>query len=135
MLQDNTDRIFKEQFCDSDKLPQSLNWNKEKVWNHLLQKRRYRTVKSILYSGAAAVILLFVFIYFSNKNIDPEVTDNYYEEMIEKTKRDKLNELELKMSGKEVYSKYCLNCDSYLPKNSQFIRNKDIYQMFNSTNF
>jgi len=116
MVPEKIDEIFKDTFRNSDKLPKNLQWQKEDAWNALKRNQKIRKIRTVIFSGAAAVFFVFLFLFISHIRIEPKISDKYYDDMIEYQKRQKLKEIEMSMSGKTFYREYCMTCDGLLPK-------------------
>jgi hypothetical protein len=133
MVNKDIDTIFRNKFAEADKLPDSLNWDKDSAIRKLRRKKIKPLVFKLSASVAALLIVMFsvkYFVFDINENqIRTEISiDNEYEEY---RKRLKLYEMEMRMSGKKVYKNYCINCEGDIPKNTHVNRNPDIYQLYN----
>lgn len=129
MAPDKLDKIFKNKFENSSNIPKKLDWKKKDAWNKLIEKRKkYRLQKLIKYSSVA-VFLGIVFLLYpkfeDSKN--KHVRSNYEDEQQEYRKRLKLKQIEMKLSGKKVFTNYCMNCEGMLPAKSEFQRNIIIF--------
>lgn len=134
-MDNNTiDKIFNKRFIDSEKLPDSLNWKKEKAWNKLKSNRIKNTILKFSLSAAAVLIITFsVSLLIQKLNLKDKnsfTTEKYEDEFLENQKREKLKEIELTLSGKAVYKDYCLNCNELLPLESNLINQRTSIEFY-----
>ncbi len=118
-------KIFKDKFENASEVPDILNWKKEDAWNKLQKKSKRQNLRKLLKFSSAAIFIVFVFISFpkiedvKNRNSINAFNDEHKEYR----KRQKLREIEIKLSGKKVYKNYCMNCEGILPNKNKLNRN------------
>lgn len=109
----NIDRLFKEKLGQLEKKETPLAWDKESSWERLQNKRKKKRIFSFYYYAAAILIVGFMLgnLYQSNSNnIKNDDSSNSF---VEYQKREKLKELESRMSGNTYVNKMCFACDNY----------------------
>ncbi len=118
MAPSKLDKIFKQSFEDADKVPSDLDWNKEQAWERFSSSEKQKNVKIRRYIIAASIIIIMLI--FSMQDYQQNNLQNkhyaFKEDFAEYHKRQKLRNIELRMSGKTVYEYFCMNCDGFLPQ-------------------
>ena len=117
MKPEKLDKIFTDKFRNKTRNKPLIDWNKEEAWERFSKKTQNLRIRKYFFSAAAVFIGLFIYIsvlYINDlkpKNTQ-KVTKIDFEEQI---KRNELRNIELRLSGKPVYDKICINCDDFLP--------------------
>ncbi len=121
-MPDNTDKIFREKIEELSMFPTAIKWNKQNSWKRLQEKRRRKTILRFSYYAAAIIIIGLVISNVYLGKIKPFINynnDGQYTEMSELQKRQKLKEIEAKMSGHYTRNIFCFTCeDDYLITNT-----------------
>ena len=117
MVPEKTDKIFKTKFEKLSDIPKSIHWNKEDAWNKLKKKSKRQNLKKILKYSSAAVFIAILYLSFPKfENLKNRKSFNTFQnEHEEYRKRQKLREIEMRLSGKKIYTNYCMNCEGLLP--------------------
>jgi len=113
MPNNKIDNVFKEKIEQIESGKLLSDWNKDSSWERLQRKRRKKRNLKLYY---AAAILVFGFLlgslYQNNFINKPKYTSNDYENsFVEYQKRQKLKEIETRMSGNYYSVKICFACD------------------------
>ncbi len=113
MPDNGTDKVFKKKIEEISEIPSSIKWNKDSSWNRLQGKRRRKITTKITYWVAAIIIIGLVLnnIYLSKIKPIIKYNNEQYTEMSEFQKRQKLREIEAKMSGEYINPVYCYTCE------------------------
>ena len=122
MVPEQTDKIFEEKFEEFSSIPKNIKWNKEDAWKRFQKQTKKNNILKILkYFSAAAVFVLFIFMSLPKINDlkNRSSLNAFREENVEYQKRQKLKEIEMKISGKKVYKNYCMNCEGRLPNRKE----------------
>lgn len=98
-LEDNLDMYFKSKV---DKA--LLDFNKEKAWERLQQKRTHVAIKYVLISIGALLLAGFIMLILNKSFESSEYIMSDFE------KRQKLNEYETKIAGTYVETLLCYDC-------------------------
>ncbi len=114
----NIDIILKVGIEKGSDVPSFLNWNKEKSWNILSQKRKKRILLiSIKYAAIFLIgISIFSIFYFVTYDSHQRSFQNDHIHLSEYEKRLKLLEIEEKLSGNYFQNIICENCDGIIYK-------------------
>jgi hypothetical protein len=111
MPDNKIDIVFKNQIeqLNSNELP--TGWNKKESWERLENKRANKKQKLYYYAAAILVLGFLLGSLFQNSPIKNK--DNSYSEnaFVEYQNRQKLKEIEERMSGSYYSVKICLACD------------------------
>ena len=118
---DIIDKIFKNKFDESTQTPIIIGWKKEEAWKKFLkQKRKNHFLNYLKYSAAVFILgLLLIYIPELTFNKETKVCNKFSEELIENSKRQKLREIEIKLSGEKSNNDLCMNCEGFLPNKSK----------------
>jgi uncharacterized membrane protein len=112
MPDNNIDKVFKQKIGEISQIPKNVCWEKESSWQRLKKKRKQKFYIKLYYSTAAIIILglllsQLINFQFSNKEVK-SIVDNSISEY---EKRQKLAEIEERMSGNYYSIKICSVCD------------------------
>lgn len=107
------DYIYKDKMAELDHIKAMQVWNKESSWQRLVYKRRQRKFRRF-YSYAAAILLIGFLIaqILSPFALDKGKYAGEELNMTEYQKRQKLAEIEARMSGNYYSVKICSVCDN-----------------------
>ena len=112
MLDNNIDKIFKQKIEEITQIPENICWEKESSWLRLKKKRKQKSLFRLYYYAAAILIFGFILGYALNntfsKKEDIYVVEDAASEYL---KRQKLEEIEERMSGNYYSYKICSVCD------------------------
>ena len=114
MPDNNADKIFKKKIEALSGIPASIKWNKDNSWKRLKVKRQRKSMISFTYYAAAIIIIgLIISNVYLGKTKSLIEYKNYgqYTEMTEFQKRQKLKEIEAKMSGEYTSVMFCYTCE------------------------
>jgi hypothetical protein len=112
MPDNKIDKIFKQKIDEMVQVPGNMGWNKENSWLRLKKKRKQKILSKVYYYAAAILIIGFLLGQFINVNfIQKEAKKSVENAMTEYEKRQKLAEIEKRMSGDYVSYKICYACD------------------------
>ena len=114
MPDNNTDKIFKKRIEELSGIPSSIKWNKNNSWKRLQGKRRRKSMIRFTYYAAAIIIIGLIIsnVYLGKiKPLFNHNKDEQYTEISEFEKRQKLKEIEVKMTGEYTSTIICYNCD------------------------
>jgi hypothetical protein len=112
MLKNNIDNVFKQKIGEITEMPAINSWDKENSWFRLKKKRRQKILKKVYYYVAAILILGFTINQIANSNLFNHNSNQFVENPeLEFQKRQKLAEIEAKMSGNYYSVKLCSVCD------------------------
>jgi hypothetical protein len=112
MLKNNIDNIFKQKIDEISQIPSINNWDKENSWFRLKKKRRQKLLEKVYYYVAAILILGFTISQIANSNLFNHNSNQFVENPeLEFQKRQKLAEIEAKMSENYYSVKLCSVCD------------------------
>ena len=113
MPENNIDNIIKNQVEQLGSKDLPYKWNKNSAWERLQRRRKKRSQKWY-YSVAAILVISFLlgslFQYNSYRQDNPTISENAFEEY---QKRQKLKEIESRMSGNYFNLDICLACDDF----------------------
>jgi len=112
MPDNELDNIFKHKIGEIDKLPQHSLWEIENSWQRFRLKKKKKAIHRIYFYAAAILILGFFAeqiiiseFYKGESSIEIENSMSEYQ------KRQKLAEIEAKMSGNYYSVKICSVCE------------------------
>jgi hypothetical protein len=107
------DHIFKDKMAGLDRINAMQGWNKESSWQRLIMKRRQRNFRRFYFYAAAFLVSGFLIAQVirplsldKGKNVSEELS------ILEYQKRQKLAEIEARMSGNYYSIKICSICDN-----------------------
>ncbi len=131
MPDNNTDKIFKDKLEQLSGIPSSIKWNKDNSWKRLQAKRlKNTTIRFVYYAAAIIIIGLIINNAYTNKTI-PAIKYNkvlHHTEMTEFQKRQKLKEIEDRMTGDIPRNMICFTCDDdYSITNTDYLPAKFEY--------
>jgi len=112
MPDNKTDSLLKQKIEEITQLPQNLAWDKENSWQRFERKRKQKIRLKVYYYAAA--ILIFGFLLgqiFSMDFTQKEVKNSVENSYTENENRQKLAEIEARMSGSYTSFKICYACD------------------------
>jgi len=129
MAPENIDKIFKDKFEHLSEVPEKLEWKKENAWRKLKNKTKRNNLKHFfLYSSVAVfIVAILLSVPKINEIKNQNSINSFQNEFDEYRKRQKLREIEMKLSGKEVYKNYCMNCEGLLPAERNLNKDKNIF--------
>jgi hypothetical protein len=112
MPDNKIDIIFKQKIDGISGMPENIYWDKENSWIRLKKKRRQKILSKVYYYAAAILIIVLIISQITGsgilKNDDKYVVEN---PELEFQKRQKLAEIEARMSGNYYSVKLCSVCD------------------------
>ncbi len=112
MPDNKIDIIFKHKIDEISGMPENIYWDKENSWIRLKKKRRQKILSKVYYYAAAILIIVLIISQITGsgilKNDDKYVVEN---PELEFQKRQKLAEIEARMSGNYYSVKLCSVCD------------------------
>jgi hypothetical protein len=112
MPDNKIDIIFKQKIGEISGMPENIYWDKENSWIRLKKKRRQKILSKVYYYAAAILIIVLIISQITGsgilKNDDKYVVEN---PELEFQKRQKLAEIEARMSGNYYSVKLCSVCD------------------------
>lgn len=112
MPDNKIDIIFKQKIDEISGMPENIYWDKENSWIRLKKKRRQKILSKVYYYAAAILIIVLIISQITGsgilKNDDKYVVEN---PELEFQKRQKLAEIEARMSGNYYSVKLCSVCD------------------------
>lgn len=110
MPENKIDIAVKERFEQMFNGKLSIRHDKNGSWDRLQKKRKNRRVKSRLFLAAA--VILGIGLFFSGLvNLNNNDANTLKEEYTQYERRQKLKEIEARMSGNYYSTKLCLACD------------------------
>jgi hypothetical protein len=114
MPDNKIDNIFKQKIEEITQLPENMAWDKENSWLRLKRKRKQKILSKVYYYAAAILIFGLLLgqlfnISFKQKELKTSVENSF----TENEKRQKLNEIEARMSGNYISVKICYTCDYF----------------------
>ena len=122
MPDNNTNKLFKKKIEALSEIPSSIKWNKDNSWKKLQRKRRRKFMISFTYYAAAIIIIGLIIsnVYLGKRKPLIEYNnDGQYTEMSEFQKRQKLKEIEDRMTGDKTRNIICFTCeDDYFISNT-----------------
>jgi len=112
MPDNKIDHIFKQKIEEISQLPENLLWDKENSWIRLKRKRRQKNLSKVYYYAAAVLIIGLLLGQIFNFNFkQKELKTSVENSFTESEKRQKLAEIEARMSGNYTSFKICYACD------------------------
>ncbi len=113
MPDNRIDNIFKNKVSQlkSSELP--VSWNKKDSWERLENKRVNKKQKFFYYAAAILVLGFLLGSLFHNSPLKNKDNSHFENAFIEYQNRQKLKEIEERMSGNYYSVKICLACDDF----------------------
>lgn len=110
-MHNNIDELFKNKLEGQTIKEVTKVWNKNASWERLHSKRKKKKQLKFYYYAAAVLIIGLLITGISNINTN---NNNQYSEneFAEYQKRQKLKEIEAKMSGSYIKEEICFDCDN-----------------------
>lgn len=114
MLNNEVDNIFKKKIEQLESYENFANWDKNSSWERLQRKKRHKYKFKLYYAAAILIIgmLMFNLYQYNFDSVAKYNSPDYKDSFVEYEKRQKLKEIEARMSGDYYSIKICFACDN-----------------------